>query len=371
MARLGSVGSVGRLICCSAIGAALWGCGSSVHTLSAKTSYGDGYNATASILESQKAQGSLDPTDECFRFAALRLKLSQDQKVPWVAGCLAALAHAHYVQVTAPVVTSSTLQRLAAIAQSAAANWSEPHPWDIRVALGTQGAAEAIGVNFAYDESSPRFVIALDGRFVCRPPACATSGGGGPNPEATITTATTQVPVMTMLLTVDPSTLNRDPSIDVQYRGIDMSTLGRVYALNTLQASIVRYVGPITRAVSYPEAGISLQKPPSSSQPSVSWETAFQSCSTGKARCDAGSSVTISLALATETQAGQANPDGSINPVMDHALVYVISQSGVSCTPVGPARGTTTTFVTYSCTMLNFIDARTDKVLFIVSSPGL
>jgi hypothetical protein len=37
---------------------------------------------------------------------------------------------------------------------------------------------------------------------------------------------------MTMLLTVDPSTLNRNPSIGVEYRDVDMNTLGKVYTLD-------------------------------------------------------------------------------------------------------------------------------------------
>jgi hypothetical protein len=87
-------------------------------------------------------------------------------------------------------------------------------------------------VDFTYGESSPRFVIALDGSFVCKRPSCVMSGGG-PNPNPTSsTTVTTQRPVMTMLLTVDPSTLVVDPSTAVRYRDVDMSTLGTVYNLD-------------------------------------------------------------------------------------------------------------------------------------------
>jgi len=148
---------------------------------------------------------------------------------------------------TLPAVTSSTLQQMAAIAESAAVSWSEPHPWDIRAMLATQSGAETIGLPFAYGESSPQFVIALDGRFACKPLACATSGGGGPNPESTTTTATTQAPIMTMLLTVDPSTLKRNPSIAVEYHDVDMNTLGKVYALD---ASVTTTVPHSQKALS-------------------------------------------------------------------------------------------------------------------------
>ena len=161
-----------------------------------------------------------------------------------LAGCTAhAKAHNRVVSIStlgttttvttaSTVVTSSTLQRLAAIAQSAAATWSEPHPWDIRTALGGESKAQSLGIPFLVGASSPRFVIALDGRFVCKLPACPTPSGGGPNPSVLSTAVTTQPPVMTMLLTVDPSTLARDPSIGVQVQDVDMGTLGKVYILD-------------------------------------------------------------------------------------------------------------------------------------------
>jgi len=124
---------------------------------------------------------------------------------------------------------------LAEIAQTAALKWSEPAPSDVRVALASQSAANTIGVNYGIGEGSQRFVIALDGRFVCKPPSCATSGGG-PNPNPTSTTASTQVPVMTMLLTVDPSTLSADPSIAVRYADVNLNSLGTVYDLDAYLA---------------------------------------------------------------------------------------------------------------------------------------
>lgn len=83
------------------------------------------------------------------------------------------------------------------------------------------------------------------------------------------------------------------------------------------------YVGLIPRAVSYGETGIRLAVPPTDASPSVPWQAAVSTCST----CVAGAPLSVSLALATELQAGQANPDGSITPVMDKTLVYVMSQS--------------------------------------------
>jgi len=171
------------------------------------------------------------------------------------------------------------------------------------------------------------------------------------------------------------------------------------------------YAGAITAPISYGDTGISLTRPSSSSQPSVSWEAAFQNCSSHEAICDPSSPITISLASATEKQAGQQNADGSLVPIMDNTLVYVISQSAVPCRPVGPARPTgntgnpvgntgnpagdskkqaapsgkpignsgpgvvdsgqtTTTLAVYSCTVLNFINANTGVAIYSVKSSG-
>jgi len=122
---------------------------------------------------------------------------------------------------------------LAQIAQNAAIGWSEPRPWDIRVALANQQAAAAIGVDFAYRESSPRFLIALDGAFVCKTSSpCASYSGGGPDPNPTTTTVPVKVPTTTMVLTVDPSTLTRDPYLSLLSHDIDMTSLGAVYRLD-------------------------------------------------------------------------------------------------------------------------------------------
>jgi hypothetical protein len=87
--------------------------------------------------------------------------------------------------------------------------------------------------------------------------------------------------------------------------------------------------------------------------------------------CVSGSPVTVSLASATDPQAGQERTDGSIAPIMDDTLVYVMTQSGIPCSSVGPAARTTETLATYSCTFLSFIDAQTDVLLYSVSGPGL
>ncbi len=51
---------------------------------------------------------------------------------------------------------------------------------------------------------------------------------------------------------------------------------------------------------------------------------------------DRGHRPTVTLARATSPQAGTARPDGSIDPLMDATLVYVLHWTGMMCLPVGP-----------------------------------
>jgi hypothetical protein len=129
------------------------------------------------------------------------------------------------------------------------------------------------------------------------------------------------------------------------------------------------YLGPIPRAVSYGDTGITLAVPPDGASPSVSWQSAISNCST----CVAGAPVSVSLALATELLAGQANSDGSIAPVMDKTLVYVLSQSGLTCSPAGPAGtpSSSSTGGSYPCVFLSFVDAHSGTDLYAVDGPGL
>ncbi len=128
------------------------------------------------------------------------------------------------------------------------------------------------------------------------------------------------------------------------------------------------YVGPIPRAVSYGDTGITLALPPNGANPSVSWQSAISNCST----CAAGAPVSVSFAVATELQAGQANPDGSITPVMDETLVYVLSQSGLKCRAAGPSGApSSSTGESSTCVRLSFVDAQSGKDVYAVDGADL
>jgi hypothetical protein len=135
------------------------------------------------------------------------------------------------------------------------------------------------------------------------------------------------------------------------------------------------YLGPIPSDVTYDNAGVTLKVPPANSRPTASWADAYTTnCATGDAICDPTQSPTIYLATATTPSAGDTQPDGSIKPLLQDTLVYVIQWTDVPCTPVGPAApegAAASTPTTYSCTILNLVDAETGKVLYSVQGPNL
>jgi hypothetical protein len=55
---------------------------------------------------------------------------------------------------------------------------------------------------------------------------------------------------------------------------------------------------------------------------------------------------------------------------MKDTLVYVITFVNVPCAPVGPPpQATPSPTTTYFCTIMNFVDADTGKMLYAVESP--
>jgi hypothetical protein len=140
------------------------------------------------------------------------------------------------------VVDGIPLRRLAEVVRTPAANWSEPHPFNIRVAVGNDRAADALmganGDTYDYGDTVRAYVVALDGHFSCNPPKCVGSEVGPVGPSAgvtqpTIATSTTSVvPISTMLLTFNSKTLLEDGSFRVVSHAVDMTRLGRVYSLD-------------------------------------------------------------------------------------------------------------------------------------------
>lgn len=132
------------------------------------------------------------------------------------------------------------------------------------------------------------------------------------------------------------------------------------------------YVGAITHDYSDPETGMSLIVPPADATPTVTWQQAVAVCFSGAGMCDrAAGTIRVSMAVGYSPQSGEALPDGSIKPAMNHDLVYVIAQPLGRCAPAGPP-GTGTPPSTYrSCTALSFINADTGKAATSVSGPSV
>lgn len=137
----------------------------------------------------------------------------------------------------ADVVDGIPLRRLANLARAEAATWSEAHPFRMRVALGSDRAANVLmgrdGMTYNYGDTSHAYVVALDGHFACNPPKCAAAVPAVPANLTPASTETTEpIPVSTMVLTFDPRTLAPDGGLRVVAHEVDLSQLGKVYSLD-------------------------------------------------------------------------------------------------------------------------------------------
>jgi hypothetical protein len=79
-----------------------------------------------------------------------------------------------------------------------------------------------------------------------------------------------------------------------------------------------------------------------------------------------GRKATITLANATTTGTGTLGPDGTLVPLAQDRLVYVITYVGVPCFPVGPPQAhlPATPGV---CTEVTLVDAQTGAELYSFS----
>jgi hypothetical protein len=131
----------------------------------------------------------------------------------------------------------------------------------------------------------------------------------------------------------------------------------------------------LTAPAAYGDGTIMLAVPAPNRKAAVSWSDAYTvNCGSGEAVCDLSKGPTIVFAEATVTGAGQAQPDGSLEPLVNDALVYVLRWTNVACSPVGPAPSPGSTAAprpAAACTLINLIDAGTGKVLYSLQGPDL
>jgi hypothetical protein len=143
----------------------------------------------------------------------------------------------------------------------------------------------------------------------------------------------------------------------------------------TVDGVVVSYLGPIPHSEYDPNTGVSLSVPLGAEQHGIPWQTAAANCFTREGICNRWEgAVRISLAVGYYPNSGQMKADGSIDPAMNHVLVYVLAQKMGPCSPVGgrPSAATTAEPKTYpSCTALSFIDAHDGRGLAAMSGPAL
>jgi hypothetical protein len=128
--------------------------------------------------------------------------------------------------------------RFIAIARAAALGYSERHPWNIRVAIGSDHGAHALadrgGMTYNYGSTAPVYVLAFDGHFRCDA-SCADStpefAMPGSTRASTSTTVALPAPISTMVLTLDIRTLHEDGNFETVSHPIVMRSLGRVWQL--------------------------------------------------------------------------------------------------------------------------------------------
>lgn len=117
-----------------------------------------------------------------------------------------------------------------------------------------------------------------------------------------------------------------------------------------------------------PAAGITPDVPAAGAVATITPTQAYVDSCTTDGVCDKGSAPTIQLAVVTDPNSGQAAAGGSLTPVMDHTLAYVLTWTNVPCAPAGAPVGATPTPTT--CTLVDFVDANTGKTLYGLDKSG-
>jgi hypothetical protein len=157
-----------------------------------------------------------------------------------------------------------------------------------------------------------------------------------------------------------------------------VSSAATVGSINTLNQSDVpiasMYLGPITASFDYKNVNI-LVTPPGALTPGISWQKAYDTCASGESVCLPGVNPIITLALATSPTAGSALPDGSIDPLMNNTLVYVMKWVNEPCVPKGgPPRGPGEVAISPTplpCTLIAFVDATSGKNIYGTEGPEI
>lgn len=139
------------------------------------------------------------------------------------------------------------------------------------------------------------------------------------------------------------------------------------------------YLGAATTP-SVDSAGIHRDPPGVGQKPKVTWQYASRACQRDGGGCwSRATTATVMLAVVTDPYSGTARPDGTIKPLMDHALTYVVTLSGFECSPHGGAPrapgapgATPAPIPIYkNCSDVTFVSAATGKVMYEISGTSV
>jgi len=121
------------------------------------------------------------------------------------------------------------------------------------------------------------------------------------------------------------------------------------------------HVGVLATASHDPVAEVDLAVPLATDVPRISFTQAYAAGAPWGPGGTPTKGPTITLALVTSPQTGQQNADGSLTPLMNRSLTYVLTWDGLPCgAPAGPASYDPTRLCTYG----TFVDANTGQDLF-------
>ena len=124
------------------------------------------------------------------------------------------------------------------------------------------------------------------------------------------------------------------------------------------------HVGVLATPSHDPVAEVDLAVPLATDVPRISFTQAYAVGAPGPGGTPT-KGPTITLALVTSPQTGHQNADGSLTPLMNRSLTYVLTWDDVQCPlSAGPAGASHDTTPRYGCTAGNFVDANTGQSVY-------
>jgi len=108
-------------------------------------------------------------------------------------------------------------------------------------------------------------------------------------------------------------------------------------------------------------ADVDLAVPSAVQVPTLSFDQAYAECAT-EGSCVRDSAPTMVLVLVTTPNSGSNNTDGSVRPLLNRMLAYVLTWTKIRCLPAGGDVGATPR--PQNCTFYDFIDAATGKFVY-------